>query len=241
MSLSRFGRRSRLSAGVLLLLALWTGIAGAFPTTSVIDDCNRTEDPLSQGGAWTNRISSLDNDVRGNGTGCVLGTAGGAFGSAFRTVASGADAESFLTITTLPATGEVVEVWVRIADGATATPDGYFLDVAKTAGSATWTLWKSVDGAQTDLTAASPVTQAISAGDSIGIEVIGDNIKGYLKTGGSWSLIISTTGGSAVTAAGSIGFVVQQTTAVVDDIGGGTVVAGGGGTTPSRMLRGFGP
>lgn len=202
---------------------------GAFPTTSVLDTFNRTaENPLSQAGAWTNRIVLGDNDLRTDGTGCILGTAGGAFGSAFRAATFGPDSEAYWTVSTLPASTEVTEAWIRISGGGSSSPSGYFVDTAQAA-TDTWTLWKSVSGTQTQLGASA--SQNLAAGESQGCEAISTAIAGYRKSGGSWSQVLSRTD-SAVSGSGNIGGVIQQTTAITDDFGGGTVVTGSS-VTPS--------
>lgn len=225
---------------VLVLLSLVLAVApvvwAAFPTTAVLDNMNRTENPISNGGNWTNSILALDNTIQTNGTTAVLGTAGGAFGSAYWSAATfGPDSEVYMTVTTLPGTGEVVEVWLNIRDGDGAAPDGYFLDVAKTAGSADWSIWTSVDGTQAQI--AGPTTSSLSINDQIGLERIGTTLTGYKNGVAVLSVVDSNAG---IPSTGNIGLVIQQTTAAVDNFGGGTITAGASTNASSRMLRGVG-
>lgn len=190
----------------------------AFPTTSVIDAMTRTETPLSDAGKWAGKAFTTDVDINDTSTGAVNSSTI-SWSSAYRgDITPGADTEIFVTRAVVNAE---VELLARIQSPNSAGADGYLMDIS----GSTWSIWRIDNVAQTQV--GSSATQATSAGDSIGFELIGSALKGYRKpSGGAWNQtpIISVTD-ATYNIAGRIGMVAGPgTTGRMTDFGGGTVI-----------------
>lgn len=212
----------------------------AFPLSAILDDFNRA-DANPAGGSWTGVTSFGVGDVQivSNTLKGVANAAGGCF-AYWNTIMSGADAEAYCTIPTLPATNEYLDIGIRCVDMATAvTIDGYNVRLTKLSGTDTIVMNRIVNGA---LTALHTTNQEVSAGDSIGISAIGSTISYYYKaSAGAWTLLGSVTD-TTYTAAGynAVGIGGTAPSVAIDDFGGGVVKPLDGTTsvtlTPSSGL-----
>ena len=196
----------------------------AFPTTAVIDNFNRTEDPLSQGGAWTSPMVSGSDPLETNGTICQNLSL---HADAYRTTASAADCEIYCTIAQVGATGDRLYLWLRIQDPTLSTQDDYTLTLDKEAGTDVVRFYRGDDLAGTQLGA--DVSIEVSAGHKLGFEAIGSTLAAYHHNGTSWSQLATRT--DSTYGAGHIGFGLTDSSGSawqIDDVGGGDVVSGGG-------------
>lgn len=189
----------------------------AFPFNGVIDDFNRSENPLSQGGAWIAPLLPADDEPEANGSACLCPTT---FADAYRTITVGPDCESYMTITTPPNNGEQLYLWVRILNPSTAIQDEYALVITRDAGTDIWQVYRGDDLIGTQL--GGDITQELSAGNKIGFEIIGTTLSVYYHNGSAWSLL-GTRSDGRYTSMGHIGFGLNQGTVRVDDFGGGTI------------------
>ena len=183
----------------------------AFPTTGILDNFNRANEGPPMTG-WTDINAGLE---------VISNVAGGhdSNNASYYTSSFGANQEAYLTITTVGATGE--GVYLTFRDGS------YNLNISKSAGTDTWTLWEGDNNLLSG-------TQEISNGDSIGISAIDSLITCWYKaTGGSWVELGHVTNTADLTS-GVVGIEVDGTTYRFDDFGGGTVTGGATGIMTTR-------
>jgi hypothetical protein len=203
-----------------------------FPTTGIVDDFDRAdEDPVSDGGAWSNPLSGLgvgDPQVTSNQ---LAPPDGGDIGFCVRTEGTSADQEAYYTIATLPASPTFFIVSVRCAGTGLGT-DGLDLRVRSDDGA--WSLRRVVDLTPTTVASGMLSGGALVAGDSIGLDVIGNTMTGHIKRGAAaWAEIVTAGEGGTLTAHGPLGLSIDvvtgtDTTWRIDNFGGGDVVAAGG-------------
>lgn len=139
--------------------------AASFPTTGVLDDFNRTESPLSQGGAW-----GSVSGVTTNGTEALIGA--GAF-AVRDDLGALTDCEAWMTI----GSTMIASYIVLRGSGAPPTNSGYSV-VATAAGVG---VQKVTSGANVTLVNF-PV--GLATGDKVGARVIGDVIDVFIKRAG---------------------------------------------------------
>lgn len=189
---------------------------GTFPTTSVLDNFNRGNGGL--GANWSDIFAGLTIN-----TNVVAGTNAdnGAF---YNPITPGPDSEVFLTISTLPGTNNVIQLWYRYD---TDNTNLYLIEYTQLAGTDTVAYFRIDGGGPTQLGAT--INQDFAVGDASGSEVIGNTHITYRKpSGGSWGALDAGRSDNTYTTAGRIGFYMQSTTGRVDDFGGGTVVTATG-------------
>ena len=195
-----------------------------FPTTPIIDTFNRADSPLDTSLACSDGINSwFEGKINGGvDTNCNIASnrlTSIATGDSFIVASFGPDVEVYSSWPVLP-TSYIFHA-VRIQDVNTATWDGYGLlhDIA----SSQWQLRRYTNGVSTVIATSSV---AISAGDKVGLSVIGTTLSGYRYTAGSWNQTpIVTTTDATYALAGKIGFEFDDTTGRMDDFGGGTYIA----------------
>lgn len=215
----------------------------AFPTTGVLDTFDRAdENPLSDGGKWTNKTDPGFGDCQVL-TNLGAGVGAGGNGAFRNNQTYGPDTEAFLTISTLAGNGDDTGVEIRIADGGLTTVDAYRVVAQKAAGASNdiWRVARLDNTVQTVLGA--NIIQEFSAGDGLGIEMVGSTITVYWKTGGTWTSLGTRTD-TTYTAAGNIGMLMDTTTPRVNDFGGGTVgiipLVGSGTLAGAGSIMGLG-
>lgn len=209
----------------------------SFPTTGIIDDFNRADDPTPEGSSCSDGIHVWSaTSINGTGQGAnlvgnlmhlVAGT-----GDLYITADFGPDCEAYYDLPSAPSSGEYCFLAARIQDAGTSGWDGYGLIWINGAG---WQVRRYDNGSSTVLSGTVPGNDLVS-GDSFGIEVIGDTIRGLRKTGGSWIEVVSSTDSTYATA-GKIGWEISS--GELDNFGGGTVVVSGV-TSPIGFLSGVG-
>jgi hypothetical protein len=122
-----------------------------------------------------------------------------------------------MKINTKPANGFCLALVARIS-GAGGSISGYWGESCSVAGTDTWDLYRFDSGSPTHL--GTQGTAELTDGDSIGLEVIGNNIKLYYKpAAGSWTLKTSATD-ATYSGPGRIGINLED--GFADDFGGGT-------------------
>lgn len=190
-----------------------------FPTTPLLDDFNRPNEALSASANWGTDwwnygVGGLN--VISNQCGNVIVAAA----TSDWIAATYTDTEVYME---LPA-GRAGDVGLiaRIVNPRTASASGYVCVFASVSNVVRIERWDNQ--IPTVLTTG---TQAISAGDSIGFEVIGSTITVYHKTSaGAWSAILSTTD-ATYAGPGGIGIAMTENTTRAENFSGGEVVAAG--------------
>lgn len=193
----------------------------ASPTTGILDDFNRADNPSSLGANWS--AFPLGGSGRHNIASNQAAVQGTGYHADFWNPSTfGPDSECYFTA---KATGER-EIYVRAKDeGASNTTDCYSAYGAAT-GTNNWGIYQYTNGSFTLLGA--NFTMTFVSGDQLFLEAISTTITLY-KNGTS----IASRTDSTWTGSGHIGWTtgVVATGASDDDYGGGTVVGGGGGPT----------
>ena len=200
----------------------------AFPTTGVLDSGVRSnENPLSDEGKWTNgqmpeawgySMQLLSNVIKGGGA---------SYNSAHRNNADyGPDVEVYVTVTAKDTTnGNDCNLFARLRQIAETTTDGYSLNIALAAGADVWSLLRWENGAYS-ATLGATFTQEISAGDSVGLSIVGSTLTAWYKAvGGVWSRLAERDD-ATYPGAGKLGLVAYSTAWEFNDYGGGTVIEG---------------
>ncbi len=214
----------KLLLSLFLLLNLSNAWA-SFPTTPVLDTFTRSDG--APGVDWSgpsfadsnsltitsNKITSAANDY-------------GAMSYVKNTFGDGAvnGVEVYATVSTLPTAGNTTRMY--IGDSATsATVNAYYLRV--TPSTSTWELDKVTAGVPSQL--GTNITQAFSAGDSLGLSVVGTTVTVWYQSGsGAWTSIRTQTD-SSFTKKWYIGLELQDNVQRVDNFGGGQVGDNGKG------------
>jgi hypothetical protein len=183
-----------------------------FPSTPLLDDFNRANGAL--GASWASPAFG-DNQtlaITGNQVSCGSGAGGGCYLTQFV-----ADQECWVTIPTLPTAGNWVILDVRCNTYGGFTSNYQMQWIASTGAA----LIRLQNPNATTLTS---WTQVLSAGDSIGLQVIGTTLTAWYKAAaaGVFSQLASTSN-SVLNYAGYIGMEIEDTTARLDNFGGGGV------------------
>ena len=180
----------------------------AFPTTGILDSCTRADESPATG--WT-------DNVDGSSYGGVrivsnrLTPISGDSWDYFSASTYGPDCEVYWTDDVLAN----VTVYLRLSPIGSASVDGY--GISRTA--TTVSIIRLDNDADTVLAPA--ITQASSAGDSVGLSAIGDTLTAYYKaSGGSWTSIGTRTD-STYNQAGRIAPYMTGSGASIYNIGGG--------------------
>lgn len=203
----------------------------AFPTTGILDNFTYSNGSLAtvSAGAWASPVG-LDFNVASN----VIFPLVGAGAIVTWTALSLTDCEAYITITTLPASGEVAAmIWVD------ASGNGY--GVQYTHGAPGTFISGELAGYAFSTLDSESLT--LSAGDQIGLNLIisTNTIEGYTATGGTWTLRTTATDSTSTTPR-RIGIAATGTTVGMDAFGGGATSAPvGGGGTMTTLTRLWGP
>jgi hypothetical protein len=206
----------------------------AFPTTPVLDNFNRTEAPLSNGGTWTSPIYTGDGALQANGTIAIPN--GAVVGEDYWNVATFTDAEVYCDLVA-NGTDKGVYLYFRLV-GAPAPTAGYVLSFLP--GNGTINLINAATGATISGIATG---HTMADGDSIGASIIGSTITGYYKpAAGSWT-VGGTWTNTTFAAAGNIGigFATSGASGGIDNFGGGAVVTATAPVYPVFLPRTLGP
>lgn len=188
----------------------------AFPSTGVLEvftGANGTD--ISTLTNWGILGGAADGQVNTNAASNVSAS-GNYVGNYLDNTTYGPDSEAFITVTVL---ASYFGVFARLT-----TPTGSYDAYQASWSASDLTAQRNDNAVQTQLGAT--VTLAKTAGDTLGLEVIGSTIKVYTETGGTWTERLSRAD-ATYSAAGNIGWdLFDATTAMrLDDFGGGSVVA----------------
>ncbi|MFY9561413.1 MAG: hypothetical protein WAQ52_14365 [Terriglobales bacterium] len=199
-----------------------SSVAASFPTTGILDNFNRADETPLGNGNWTcpAQVGAHNLQIVGN---VVVVTNNLSNNDCYWSSASyGSDSESYVTITALPASTQCAAVFARGSNLNTSNFAAYWAEYCAVSGASndTFTLYRFVSGRSTAIASG---TQEVSAGDSIGLEVIGTRVRMLYKPGsGAWTQILSVTD-SNISGSGRIGMHEEDTSATLDNFGGGTV------------------
>lgn len=203
----------------------------AFPTTSVLDNFNRTNEGPPPSASWSGPVFSGHGQLKVSSNTCIPDGAGNK-NDYWNVATFGPDSEAFVTITSKGATAWV-DVFVRLASPGTTGVDGYSVEMDS--GAATVTHYRIDNGVLTAL--GSAISQAFSNGDALGLKIVGSTLQAYRQpSGGSWATLGTTRSDSTYTAAGNIGLHAANTSVVMDDFGGGTALPVGTGLLEGLKL-----
>ncbi len=188
----------------------------AFPTTGILDNFNRANEGPPPSANWTT-LGSYGLKVVNNV--CVGNTASQYNAGYWSAQAFGPDSEVYAKV---PNIANYLDVLARLD---AAQNNGYLLHMQSTT---VLQVFRVDSGATTQIGSNITLGTALVAGDQVGMEITGDEIKVYTKQGGgAWTQRGSTITDSTYGDAGYIGARVYSTTQQIDDFGGGTVVAEG--------------
>ena len=189
-----------------------------FPTTGVVDNFNRAdENPLSDGGKWTNPWFAGDGNLQVLTNQCARTVT---FSDAYRNDLNyGPDTEVFVTVAALAITDDHAYLGLRLA--LPTSNDGYALASIVDVGTDIWRVRRIDAEVQTQLGA--DILQEVSVGDGVGLDMVSSTLTVYYRSAGSWSSLGTRTDGT-YTAAGKISLGTGNDIPRLDDFGGGTVV-----------------
>ncbi len=192
----------------------------AFPTTSILDAFNRADENPLGNGTWS-ALSIIGGTARLKlVTNQAAGTTAGLNSNYWSAATFGPDTEVFATIPTL--SGNTHDVYLRLANAGSASVNGYMVEADALGG--TVTVYR-ID-ASTPTALGAPISQTITAADSLGASIVGSTITAWYKVGaGAWTSL-GTRSDATYSAAGNIGASIDGTTGRLDDFGGGTIAAG---------------
>lgn len=194
--------------------------ASLFDDLTLLDDFNRAnEDPLSKSGAWSSLMATTTMEITSNQA-AQLDVATTGFSAWFTPFA--ADQACAITIATLPVdTDDFVFLGVRTAIGPTSgNSTGYGARFYPAAASSQFQLVTFTSGTFANLGTANGT---ISAGDSVGLAVIGDRLEAWHKpSAGAWTPILGVTD-ETFRQPGCVAFGVRDNEARLDNFYGGSL------------------
>jgi hypothetical protein len=184
-------------------------------TTPIIDDFNRANETLSQYGRWTSGIFG-DSGLSLSSNQVAAPT--NDFYSNLRSETPANDCEAYVTVNTVGSDGDV-SLYARVT--SPSSPNGYAVSVDD---GGTWTAYRVSSGGYTAL--GSTVSQALTAGDGVGIRVSGTTITALYRSGsGAWTNLFSRS--DSAHSSGQIGLELTHGSWVVDNFGGGALPPSG--------------
>lgn len=195
-----------------------TSFAG-FPATPILDDFNRANEGPPPSANWTKPTYATFVGIKVVSNAVVQDVLNTNDGLAYWNVENfGPDCEAYVTINSFTGTDAFLILHVRMD---VINGNGYKLDWNKFTGNIR--VFRIDAGVRTQLGAS--IAKTVSAGDSLGILMVGNVITVYYKaSGGSW-VDLATRTDSTYTAAGKImlGIWNNATVSPLDNFGGGTV------------------
>lgn len=207
----------------------------AFPTTSVQENCNRTENPLSNGGFWSGLPLSGEATLKATGSNCVASTS--SYNSSTTAANYGPDQEAYCDAIALEASpGETVSFYLRVSNPTNTTRTGYEVEFDTNTGNNV--LIERMDGSSA-FTTLNSTAHTLVAGESYGGSIVGNQITAYYKpSGGSWTSLVTyniSSDTTKYTAAGKIAWETHNTTSALDNFGGGTVSSNAAPVAPTLI------
>ena len=219
----------------------------AFPTnTTQLDDTTRTdEDPLGtsgQGFTWSAPVQPAQlQKLRLVGNAIVRSTSAASNSHGYITTVFAANQESHVTVSAVPTGAHFIVCGVRVQNANTASLNAYY-GLYINGAPATWIIGRIINNDAPTTLATNAAGTVLTAGDKIGVDVVGDLITVYSFHTGVWTseVSVSATGGDVVSGPGSLWFELDGAASEVQltDVRGGsssiTTIAGTG-----RRLRGY--
>lgn len=151
-------------------------------------------------------------------TGGKLSSSSGAADGYYNVANEGPDCFFAVDLSTLPTSASSISLWARIVNENNASIDGYAVSWKATTNG--WQISRLDNDAVTSLLTG---TLAFSAGDSIAIRCVGDQIQMWHKaSGGKWAMLGAATDATYSTA-GKFGIKIPDTVARIDNAIGGTI------------------
>lgn len=205
----------------------------AFPTTSVLDNFNRSNGAV--GSNWTSLFTSSGLTITSNQVGNSGATGAGEM--YWNPSTFGPDMEVYATWATVSASSALI-LWIIVGTPTIDVPNGYIVEFDQ--GSTTATVSKVTSGSASALSGTTITITAPAAGHRFGFERIGNTFTVYQDTGGGFASK-GTRSDSTFTGTGRVGMSTVATGDRVDDFSGGTVVSAivnyGGFPSDHMMLQ----
>ena len=199
----------------------------AWPTTSVLDALNRTENPLSNGGKWSQPLdpggaATMQDDGT---TATSVSGASNNYSSAYWNVQTFTDSEVYATVAT--PSGNDWYLMARVTNpGNTSTYSGYYVYFQNT----TVEIYRVDNNGVTSLNTGTITTLNGQSNVQLGFSVVGTTLTAYING----TSVLTTT--DSTYSSGYIGMELDQPTAGVGfyNFGGGAPVTA---TTPSPLIE----
>ena len=206
----------------------------AFPTTSVLDNANRTSEGPPPSASWSNSDST--DGIRVASTSNFAGGTGQDY-SVWNTVFN-ADQEVYIDLTTLVDTR-----WTDLLLRHNGTTTSYVVrHIWSSAGNDIVRVYRRIAGVDTQIGADMAGTEWVN-GDSFGVAISGTGstvtISIYRKpSAGAWGTVgvVIDTNAARIVSSGRIGLGIDSTTTRVDNFGGGSLTAGTTYTDAATVL-----
>jgi hypothetical protein len=210
---------------------LWASGASAatdFDSLTIIDNCNRTEDPLSHGGQWTQPVfTSHTSALEATGNFCRRNATGGSASAWWNVATFGPNVAISMTgVDTTTSTQGVFDFYLTFQNPGTSLVDGYVCQFELVAEEAA--VYRVDHEAFTLLQGCPTLTASIDDGDGFACERIGSSLKAYIRRDGVWIEECAATD-VTYTSAGYIGVRANKTDTTFDNIRVETL--------PASMLR----
>jgi len=194
----------------------------AFPSTPILEQCNRTEDPIA--GIWTNGVTGTGQ------CGCDGDELGGTSGTddCYITQTYPSVQEIYFTMATGSSFGEENNqyAFMCLQQIGAGTVDGYGVRFRRqTAANDTLQMFRMTNGTLPPTNLGTPYQSVEFAdGDKVGMRIEpGGTLRLYFNDGGAgWVEVDTVTGETTYTCTGTnIGFRLSEPGNLIDDIGGG--------------------
>ncbi len=132
----------------------------------------------------------------------------------------GPNMEAYVTITTLPGNGNRIAVHGRVTSPGTSSLASYWVSYDPAAGGNNIVIYKFQNGVISTL---ATFAQTLSAGDKVGVRILGSLIEAWVFTSGAWTLVGSITDTSLGVAVGKAALLMRGTAGRADDFFAGTI------------------
>ena len=198
-------------------------VTPSFPITSVLDDFNRGAEGPPPSASWT-KTWTEQYSLKVNATQQCIGSGNG-WSECYWNVASFTNLECYITMVTKGLGDNILGVYANTTacvGGTWAVQDGYAVEISITSGVDIIRMVRFDDSVSTVL---SSVNKETASGDSIGMRIMGTELRMYYKpSGGLWIQIGNTVFDTTYTGTKYIGFGVGTgNIGVFDNFGGGTL------------------
>jgi hypothetical protein len=202
----------------------------SFPTTSVLDTFNRTDENPLANGTWSGPLIVADNQLQ------VLSNHVTHAGTSYWTASFGPDCEGYCELVTRSVSADYMAIWLRAINPNTANLSGYRIVFFMYDPGDFVRIYRIDNGAATQLGSDISIVPNLVSGDAMGVDIVGSTITAYKRVSGVWSSLGTQVDGTYA-AAGNIALMASANVWVGDNFGGGTVVTGALPPVPaSRMV-----